>query len=286
MKLLWLSALSCNGNVHSFFNYENLEHFLEEFSFIYHPTIESDYTLNDLYSKNIDCDILLLEGTLEDDLEKGDGKFHTLLEKYGTKAKKIITVGTCASFGGIFAKGYPNRYGLHYKEEALHTRYKSFKDKTINISGCPIHPETLASTLYSIKKEYYIKLDHYQRPKEYFGFTTHNGCLRNEYFEYKIDNHQFGNLEGCMFYDHGCQGPFTNSSCNKVLWNEVSSKTRSGHPCVGCTEPLFPKANLLSTKKYMGIPANLPLGVPKRTYLSLAGVAKAFTIERFEKKLI
>jgi hydrogenase small subunit len=286
MKLLWLSALSCYGNVHSFFNYSHIDKFLEEFSFVYHPSIDSDYTLDDLYSKELECDILLIEGTLEDDLQKGDGKFATLLEKYGAKAKKIITVGTCASFGGIFAQNYPNRYGLHYKEEKQHTRYQSFQNKTINIPGCPIHPETLASTLYSIKKKYQISLDNYERPKEYFGFTTHNGCLRNEYFEYKIDNHQFGNLEGCMFYDHGCQGPYTNSSCNKVLWNEVSSKTRSGHPCIGCTEPSFPKQNLLATSKNMGIPAYMPLGVPKRAYLSLAGVAKAFNIERFQEKII
>jgi hydrogenase small subunit len=36
----------------------------------------------------------------------------------------------------------------------------------------------------------------------------------------------------------------------------------------------------------MGIPAKLPLGVPKRAYLSLTGVAKAFKIERFYKKLM
>lgn len=286
MKLLWLSAHSCNGNVHSFFNYENLEKFLSDFSFIYHPSIESSYTLEDLATKELSCDILLLEGTLEDDMKKGSYDFKTLFLKYAKKAKKIVTIGTCASFGGIFLNNDEKRYGLHYRETESHNRYEEFKEKTINISGCPIHPQILVSTLYSIKKEYRIKLDNFLRPKEFFAFTTHNGCLRNEYFEYKIDNHQFGNLEGCMFYEHGCQGPFTNSSCNKILWNEVSSKTRSGHPCLGCTEPTFPKDNLYSTKTYMGIPANLPLGVPKRAYLGLAGVAKAFNIERFERKLL
>jgi len=286
MKLLWLSAHSCYGNVHSFLNYENLEKFLIDFTFIYHPSIESGYTLQDLYEKELACDILLAEGTLEDGLKKGEFDFQTLLLKYGSIAKKIITVGTCASFGGIFLNNDEKRYGLHFREKESHDRFKDFKEKTINISGCPIHPQVLVNTLYSIKKEYQIKLDNYFRPKEFFAFTTHNGCLRNEYFEYKIDNHQFGNLEGCMFYEHGCQGPYTNSSCNKILWNEVSSKTRSGHPCVGCTEPTFPKENLYKTKTNMGIPANLPLGVPKRAYLSLAGVAKAFKIERFEKKIL
>lgn len=286
MKLIWLSAHSCYGNVHSFFNYENLEKFLIDFTFIYHPAIESNYSLKDLYEKELPCDILLLEGTLEDDLKKGEFDFKKLLLKYAHKAKKIITVGTCASFGGIFLNNDEKRYGLHFREKEPHDRFQTLKEKTINISGCPIHPQTLASTLYNIKKEYKVKLDKYLRPKEFFAFTTHNGCLRNEYFEYKVDNHEFGNMEGCMFYEHGCQGPFTNSSCNKTLWNEVSSKTRSGHPCLGCTEPTFPKRNLYETQKYMGIPAHLPLGVPKRAYLGLAGVAKAFKIERFEKKIL
>jgi hydrogenase small subunit len=286
MKLLWLSALSCNGNVHSFLNYEHLQKFLKDFEFIYHPAIESQYTLKDIASKDIDCDILLLEGTLEDDLKKGDTPLQDIIQKYGTRSKKIITVGTCASFGGIFINDDPKRYGLHYRYEIEHDKFAPFKDKTINIPGCPVHPRTLVDTLYSIKKEYTIPLDHYKRPKEFFCFTTHNGCLRNEYFEYKVDNHRFGNMEGCMFYEHGCQGPYTNSSCNRILWNETSSKTRSGSPCFGCTEPTFPKKDLFHTKTYMGIPATLPLGVPKRAYLSLAGVAKAFTIEKLEKKLI
>jgi Ni,Fe-hydrogenase I small subunit len=286
MKLIWLSAHACNGNVHSFFNYENLEKFLEDFSFIYHPSIDSAYTLKDLDTQNLPCDVLLIEGTLEDGLKKGGFDFKNLLLKYGEKAKRIITVGTCASFGGIFLNNDPKRYGLHFRGKKAHDKFVAFKEKTINVSGCPIHPQILANTLYSIKKEYQIKLDPYLRPKEFFAFTTHNGCLRNEYFEYKVDNYEFGNIEGCMFYEHGCQGPFTNSSCNKILWNEVSSKTRSGHPCVGCTEPTFPKENLYKTKTHMGIPAHLPLGVPKRAYIGFAGVAKAFKIERFEKKII
>jgi len=285
MKLLWLSALSCNGNVHSFFNYEKIDSFLKSFTFIYHPAIESDYTLQDIVKKDIPCDILLLEGTLQEGLQKAGVDIEDLIFRYGNKVKKIITVGTCASFGGIFLDS-EEKYGLHYRKKEPHDKFISLKEKTINIPGCPIHPQTLASILYSIKKEFEIPLDPYQRPKEFFAFTTHNGCLRNEYFEYKVDNHQFGNIEGCMFYEHGCQGPFTNSSCNKILWNEVSSKTRSGHPCLGCTEPTFPKYNFFETKKHMGIPAHLPLGVPKRAYLSLAGVAKTFKIERFEKKLI
>ncbi len=286
MKLLWLSAHTCNGNVHSFFNYPKIEQFLEDFEFIYHPSIEGKYTLFDIFTKDIPCDILLIDGTLEKGLKKFDIELNDIVRKYASKVKKIVTVGTCATFGGVFLDYTKERYGFLYHKDSKHDRFKEFREKTISISGCPIHPETLANTLYAIKKEYKLHLDEYLRPKEFYGFTIHNGCLRNEYFEYKVDGYEYGNLEGCLYYDHGCQAPYTHGSCNRILWNETSSKTRSGHPCLGCTEPNFPKDGLYVTKKNMGIPENLPLGVPKRTYLTFAGMAKAFKIDRFRTKII
>lgn len=285
-KLLWLSSLSCNGNVHSFFNYAQLERFLEDFEFIYHPVIEGEYNLTQIVNEDIPCDILILDGTMEEGFLKADVPVEDVILRYAKKVKKIVTVGTCASFGGMFLDNKPNRYGLHFKGEEPHYRFQEIKSKTISVSGCPVHPEVLASTLYSIRNEYSIKLDEYLRPKEFFSYTVHNGCTRNEYFEYKVDNHRFGKLEGCMFYAHGCQAPFTNGSCNKILWNETNSKTRIGHPCFGCTMPSFPRENLYLTKKNMGIPEKLPLGIAKRTYLTVAGISKAFRIDRLENGLM
>ena len=264
-----------------------MERFFEDFEFIYHPIFQSEYTLEDICSQDIECDILLLEGSFSESLQKGDIKAQEIIEKYAKKVKKIVTVGTCATFGGIFAQSKQQKAsGFHFQEERRLERFSAYYEKSVAVSGCPIQPEVLANTLYAIKDELVLRLDTYGRPKEYFAFTIHNGCTRNEYFEYKIDNHKFGTLEGCMFYEHGCNGPFTKGSCNKILWNEVNSKTRAGVPCFGCMEPTFPKENFFNTKKNMGIPDQLPIGVPKRTYLALAGVAKAFKIERFEKKIL
>jgi len=286
LKILWLSALSCNGNAHSFLNYPNLEIFMDNFEFVYHPIIDSLYTLENVIKQDLDCDILIVEGSISPEFKKMDEPIINLLDRYAHKAKKILTVGTCATFGGLFAQsGYAYTTGLHFNKENPTFLFKSLKDKTISISGCPIQPEVLVDTLYAVKSELDIKLDEFLRPKEFFAYTVHNGCTRNEYFEYKLDNHIFGKKEGCMFYEHGCQAPYTNGSCNKILWNEVNSKTRAGLPCMGCTSPNFPKQNLFKTKKNMGIPQNLPLGVGKRTYLTLAGVTKAFKIKRLEENL-
>ena len=264
-----------------------MEQFLNDFEFIHHPIIDSNYTLDDIVSTTIPCDILLIEGSIAEDLTRADISMVTIIENYAKVVNKIVTIGTCATFGGIFREShYDNVTGLHFDKEKPTDKFNYLLDKSISLSGCPVHPEVLVNTLYAIKASMPIALDEFLRPKSYFAYTVHNGCVRNEYFEYKIDNHEFGNLEGCMFYDHGCQAPFTHGSCNKILWNEVNSKTRAGLPCMGCTEPSFPKSNLFETKKNMGIPQNLPLGVGKRTYLTLAGVTKAFNIERLEKGLL
>lgn len=286
VQVLWLSAIACNGNTHSFLNYPYMEKFLEDFEFIYHPVIDSNYSLQDIVNEDIQCDILLIEGSISDEFKRADTPIVKIIQKYAKKVQKIVTVGTCATFGGIFSESdYEDASGLHFNKDEKIDKFKDVVDKTISLSGCPVHPEVLVNTLYAIKKSVDLQLDNFLRPKDYFAYTIHNGCTRNEYFEYKVDNHQFGELEGCMFYDHGCQAPFTHGSCNKILWNEVNSKTRAGLPCMGCTEPSFPKQNLFGTKKNMGIPQDLPLGVGKRTYLTLAGITKAFTIDRLEKKL-
>lgn len=286
-RILWISGISCYGNVHSFLTYTNIDIFLNDFEFIYHPVLDSTYTLKQIVEEVKGCDILLIDGAVADDFTRADKSIKNIIQRYANVVEKIITVGTCATFGGIFQySSYKNASGVHFKGDELQSDFLHLRHKTISLSGCPIQPEILVNTLYEIKNNMDIKLDSFLRPKEYFGYTIHNGCTRNEYFEYKVDNHNFGELEGCLYYDHGCQAPYSSGSCNKILWNEVNSKTRSGSPCFGCTEYTFPKIGLFETKKNMGVPQFLPLGVPKRAYLSIAGVTKAFKIDRLNKKLM
>jgi hydrogenase small subunit len=284
-KIIWLQGISCNGNIHSFLNYENMDMFFEDFELIYHPTIETDTSLRDLQTDDSDIDILLIDGAISKEYTRVDISIPTLIQKYAKKAKKIVAVGSCASYGGIFKyTDIETTQGLILKEQKDSNILDIDTSKVINISGCPIHPRVLVNTLYQIKKDIAIILDELHRPKEYYTTTIHNGCTRNEYFEWKVDSFDFGEKEGCMFYDRGCQAPYTRGSCNKILWNSTNSKTRSGSPCFGCNEPSFPTNNLFETKKNMSIPQNLPLGVPKRAYLTLAGIAKTFKIARLESK--
>ncbi len=285
LDILWLSALACNGNAHSFLNYKDIDLFLQEFDFVYHPLLPSKYKLTDIANFKAECNILIIEGSIKKHHKIADTYLDEVISYYASMAKVIITLGTCASFGGIFAQHSQNISGLHYKQKEKLKNYSSFYNKTITLSGCPVHPETLVGTLYMIRDGTSLPMDEYNRPLYFYGYLVHNGCSRNEYFEYKIDKHNFGEAEGCSFYEHGCQGTYTHAPCNINLWSGVNSKTRAGQPCMGCSEPDFPAKNLWETKKHMGIPAKLPYKIPKRAYLSLAGVAKTFTIERFSKRI-
>ena len=286
MRLLWLSALACNGNAHALLNYPDFERWQEGFEWLYHPLLPSTHTLLEVEEGIDGVEVLIVEGTLEEGMIKNSIPLQYLLERYASQAKWILTVGTCATFGGIFARGGEDRNGVHFSGGERLEEFAEFWEKSISLPGCPVQPEILAGTLSLLKEASPLPLDRMHRPKYFYAYTVHDGCTRNEYFEYKIDEHRFGRLEGCMFYEHGCQGTFTHGSCNKILWNGVNSKTRAGQPCMGCTEPTFPREGLWRTPKHMGIPARMPLGVPRRAYLSLAGIAKAFNIERFHRPLL
>ena len=287
-RLLWLQAITCNGNTHSFLNHSDLFSILSHFELVYHPVLESKYSIENLIKGSIPCDILILEGSfIESGFTKGGVEVSKLIEIYADKSTHIITAGTCASFGGIFKQKDPkNISGFAFDIEEKTSRYEKYAPKLITLSGCPIHPKWLSYVLIMIASKRQIPIDNLHRPKELYGYTVHMGCVRNEYFEWKIDTKNYGLKEGCLFYEQGCQGPYTRGSCNKILWNDTSSKTRVGTPCFGCTEPNFPKATLFETKTNMGIPAKMPLGIPRRAYLTLTGVVKSFKIKRFSEKLL
>ena len=288
IKILWLQSITCNGNTHSFLNHPELEFILSNFEFIHHPVLETSNTIMDVVKGNLDCDILILEGSFrEDGFTRGRVEVSKIANMYASKVKHIITAGTCSTFGGMFKDHDPkNITGFCFDEDKQNLRYESYASKLISLPGCPIHPRWLSFVLMMIAKNKHIVLDELHRPLELYSTTVHSGCTRNEYFDWKVDTKGFGLKEGCLFYEQGCQAPYTKGSCNKILWNDVSSKTVVGTPCFGCTEPSFPKTALFTTKTNMGIPATMPLGVPKRAYLTMTGIAKSFKIKRFEERLI
>ena len=285
-RLLWLQGVTCNGNSHSFLNHPALDILLDHFNLLYHPILPGLHDFETISEYRLQCDVLVFEGTFDPQMRRNGVLLERMLHHYAKSAKHIIALGTCASFGGLFKSCGENNSGLLYDGDELYGPLTNEGKKVINLSGCPAHPQWLGATLEMIANDIPIALDKFHRPVELYSSLVHHGCTRNEYFEWKVDAKDFGLKEGCLFYEQGCRGPMTHASCNAILWNETSSKTRVGTPCFGCTEPDFPKMEFFVTKKNMSIPQEVPLGVPKRAYLTIVGIAKTFHIPRLEGKMI
>jgi len=300
--LLWLQGLTCNGNTQSLLNAKNPSFYqlFEKIKLLYHPSLSEENNLfeiiNQIENNKLDLTFLIIEGSITSDKNFhriGDYSLPEIIKKIINKADYVIAAGNCASFGNIPAvyEGNPDVKGLQFKfkekEGFLPSDFKSKKGyPVINISGCPIHPAWFTQVILTLYYEKQVILDAFNRPKELFMYLTHDGCIRNEYFEWKEEALEFGHKEGCLFYELGCKGPLTHAPCNKILWNRISSKTRAGMPCLGCTEFDFPlMENFFETKKYVGIPEKVPLGVSKRAYITISGIAKTLKNERVSKKL-
>jgi len=239
-------------------------------------------------------DLLCVEGAIVRG-PGGTGMYDTIdgmpkKDQFARMAKvagDVVAVGTCASFGGIGADGDIEATGVQFSRGArggfLGPAYRSGNGNVVvNLPGCPCHGDVLASTLVSLALGKPPPLTQLQSPAEWYDILVHQGCVRNEYHEYRVEEREFGE-RGCMFFHLGCRGPVAYGPCNKVLWNRRSSKTRVGVPCVGCTAPDFPQSHpFFQTPSIVDIPLELPDGVDRAHYLAYKGMAAAAAPERLK----
>jgi hydrogenase small subunit len=152
-------------------------------------------------------------------------------------AAAIVSVGTCAAFGGIPA-ARPNPTGAVPVSDLI-------KDKPIiNVSGCPPIPVVITGVLAHFLTFGSIpELDPLGRPMAYFGKSIHDRCYRRPFYDKGLFAETFddeGAKKGWCLYKLGCKGPTTFNACATTKWNEGTSfPIESGHPCLGCSEPDF-----------------------------------------------
>lgn len=304
-NLLWLQGGACSGNTMSFLNAEEPSacDLVTDFGIriLWHPSLGME--LGDNLQKllracvlgSTPLDILVFEGTVIN-APGGTGEWNRFagrpmkdwLAELARVAHYVVAVGDCATWGGIPATA-PNptdSQGLQFLKKARGGALgPDFRAKSglpvINIPGCPAHPDWISQILVAVAsgRAHDIRLDDLQRPRTFFNTYTQTGCTRNMHFAWKVSATEFGQRKGCLFYDLGCRGPMTHSPCNRILWNRQSSKTRSGMPCIGCTEPEFPFFDLapgtvFKTQTVMGLPRELPGGVDKSGYVKMTAAAK------------
>jgi hydrogenase small subunit len=161
------------------------------------------------------------------------------MEGLASNALAILSVGTCASFGGIAAAN-PNPSGSLSVSEFL--KQRKIEKPLINIPGCPPHPEWIVGTIADIILNGIPtpdKLDDYSRPLAFYGKLIHENCPNRAYFDEGKFATKLGE-EGCL-YKMGCKGPITYADCPIRRWNSGTNWViGAGAPCNGCTQPEYP----------------------------------------------
>ncbi|MEW5725438.1 MAG: hydrogenase small subunit [Thermodesulfobacteriota bacterium] len=220
---------------------------LDVLSVDYHETIMAAAGLqaeDNLYAsmkENKGNYICVVEGAIP---TKNEGRYgliggRTMLEltkMVTADALATISLGTCASFGGV-QKAAPNPTGAMGVGEALGI-------KPINIAGCPPNPVNFVATVvHFLLLGKLPDLDEVGRPLFAYGQTIHDQCPRRAHFEEGNFVKVFGDAgttnEWCL-YEMGCRGPDTYNNCSKLLFNDGTSwPIGAGAPCIGCSEPDF-----------------------------------------------
>jgi len=283
-NLVWMQGQTCDGNTMSIINATEPDFFtfLEQnnINLVYHPTIhpafgeDAQKIFNSCLSGETPVQIFIFEGAVP--MKEGYGDYFKLqdvknmVKNFANQAMLTVAIGACASFGGI-PNTPPNESGAvgmqwdHHKFGGfLGTEYKSSLGlPVVNIPGCPTHPDWLLLTLQSFVSGKAIKLDKYNRPSDFYKEKVHRGCNACEYNDQKQYAKEFTDI-GCLDVDLGCKGKDAHGDCNIRLWYHTSSCTRSGHPCIGCTDPGFPGSSLPFLKARQNHPVDLECEVRER----------------------
>jgi hydrogenase small subunit len=254
--VIWLHFQECTGCSESLLRSTHptiSTLILDMISLDYHETLmagsghQAEKSLHDSMTANKGKYILVVEGAIP---TKDSGIYCKVAGKTALEslrhaadgAAAIISIGTCASYGGIQSVG-PNPTGAVGVRDII-------KDKPIiNIPGCPPNPYSFLSTvLYYLTFKKLPELDALGRPKFAYGRRIHEHCERRPHFDAGRFAKAFGDpthAEGYCLYKLGCKGPATYANCSVQRFNDVGVWPVSvGHPCIGCTEPdiLFKKA--------------------------------------------
>ena len=254
--IIWIKGSSCTGCTVSLANrvsssapVDLADLLIHTIDLVYHPTLmgaAGESAVQTLANAAAGKFILAVEGGIPTIY---NGKTCTIYTHNGVDvtalaavqqlaplATKVLSIGTCASFGGM-AGANPNPTGIKSVSAASGV-------PTINISGCPPHPDWIVWTIAQLLSGATPSLDSSGRPTMLYGSTVHSQCSRRSK-SWATSLASTGLCNGNL----GCKGRQTHADCPTRLWNNgtnwcVGSVTSNGNGadslCQGCTEAGFP----------------------------------------------
>jgi len=263
--IIWIKGASCTGCTVSLANristsapVDLADLLIHTIDLVYHPTLmgaAGDLAVQTMQNATAGKFILAVEGGIP---TLYNGKTCTINTQNGVdvtalaavkalapKAAAVISVGTCAAYG-VMSGASPNPTQIKSLSAATGV-------STINIPGCPPHPDWIVWTIAQLLAGTTPALDSSRRPTMLYGSTVHSQCSRrNEDWATSLSS------TGLCNVSLGCKGRRTHADCPTRMWNNevnwcVGTVTGSGNGadslCQGCTENGFPDkfAPLFST---------------------------------------
>jgi hydrogenase small subunit len=249
--VLWLSGAACSGCTVSLANRiapsdptDVGDLLINHINLAYHATLmgaAGDLAVENLKDLSAGPFILAVEGGIPTAF---NGKACVLWSDAGTEVTALsavrdlasrsianLCIGTCASFGGV-AAGSPNPTQIQSVSQAT-------GKSTINIPGCPAHPDWIVLTIAELLAGRTPALDSSGRPTTFFSgdsMRVHSRCPRRDTGEAGT----FG-VDGRCLEGLGCKGPNTQADCPTRLWNNRTNWCVGANAiCLGCTESGFP----------------------------------------------
>ena len=249
-SVIWLSFQECTGCTESLTRSASptLESLIfDSISLDYHHTLQAasgdaaEAARHAAMEENRGNYLVLVDGSIP----LGNPGYSTIagisnvdmLNETVADAAAVVAIGSCAAFGGIPGAN-PNPTGAVSVSDLV-------TDKpVVNVPGCPPIPTVITAVLAQFLTFGQLPdLDHYGRPRAFFGQTIHDRCYRRPFYEQGKFAETFddeGARLGWCLYKLGCKGPITYNACATVKWNQGTSfPIESGHPCLGCSEPDF-----------------------------------------------
>jgi len=244
--VLWLQGLSCSGCSVSLVNTETpspLELLTGYLSLTFHGTLSAPtgHLASEVVNQMIEQGgfYLVVEGSVPAGIPEAclfaSEPVSLQIVRAAQRAKAVISVGACASFGGIpAAEG--NSTGAQSVPQFLAEQHLSVP--VIRVPGCPAHPDWVIGSLVYLIKFGMPVLDSMQRPTMFYGRVVHDQCPRFADYERERFARSFSD-EGCLF-KLGCLGPVTHADCTLRQWNGgVNYCMKASAPCIGCASHDF-----------------------------------------------
>ncbi len=247
--VIWLHFQECTGCSESLLRTsapDVAELILGLISLDYHETLmvpsgyQAEKSLEQSMERNAGKYVLIIEGaipTKEDGIycRVGGKTAMETLKRVSAKAGAIISIGSCASWGGI-PSADPNPTGAVGVNKLI-------TDKpVVNIPGCPANPYNLLGTVLQYATFGTLPaLDDLGRPKFAYARTIHEDCPRRAHFDAGRFAQKYGDeghRAGQCLYKLGCKGPATHANCslNHFVETPGAWPIALGAPCFGCTE--------------------------------------------------